>query len=103
MKKELDMGIDYSGGMIVGEIGSKIREPDDYEDGLCNWVYDNEMDTMSLFCEAGTDGQYFGFTVKNVPVAEMDGDWTADVKAKAEKFERLTGVPAKLIGTQDIY
>jgi hypothetical protein len=95
------MGIDYDGGMIIGEIGSKLCEPDTY-DGFGEWVEDNDMKAMSLHYDAGSDFQNIGFAVPDIAIAEMDGEWLADVKAKARKFEEITGVPAKLIGTQNI-
>ncbi len=97
------MGIDFDGGMIVGRMADQIAEPGDYEDSFADWLDDNDMDTMSLYYDADEDKQYAGFRVNNVPVAEMCGEWLADVKAKAATFEELTGEPAHLIGTQNIW
>ena len=97
------MGIDYSGGMIVGEIGSKLSEPDEYEDGFNEWAEENELESMSQYYDCDQEDKYYGFRVDNVEVEKIDGEWLDDVKQKAEKFEKLTGVKAKLIGTQDIW
>ena len=97
------MGIDYDGGMIVGEHAQHLAVPDDYEENLFEWAEDNEMTTMSQWYDAGEEGMYCGFEVPNVPVAEMGGDWLKDVQKKAAKFKELTGVSARLIGTQNIW
>ena len=96
------MGVSYNGGMIVGAVTSDISEPEDYEEGIREWAYENDMDTMCQYYDCDNDECFTGFTVKDVPVSEMTGDWLKDVKEKAAKFEELTGVPALLIGTQDI-
>lgn len=96
------MGIDYSGGMIVGELGSELKEPDDYEDGLAEWAYDNGMSCMSLYYDASHNQCFFGFLVPDVLVSDMNTEWLAGIMLKAAEFTRLTGVPARLIGTQDI-
>jgi len=96
------MGIDYSGGMIVGENGSEIPEPEDIS--LSEWAEDNDMTSYSLHYDADDDSCIYGFEVPNVLVSDIDGTWwLEDVKAKAAKFKMLTGLDARLIGTQNIY
>lgn len=97
------MGIDYSGGMIVGASGGDIEVPDDYEGSLGEWTEENEMDSMSEYYDAPEESTYYGFEVPDILVEVIDGDWLADVKSKAKKFEELTGVKATLIGTQNIF
>jgi hypothetical protein len=97
------MGIDYDGGMIVGELGRKLEVPDEFDGNMNDYIEEHDMDAMSLYFDADTDYQYIGFKVPNVMVSELDGDWLTDVKAKAEKFEELFYVPAKLVGTQNIW
>ena len=97
------MGIYYSGGMIIGEAGSKVNVPEEFEDDVYEWLEDNDMEYMSLYYDADSDGQIFGFKVSDIPVSDIDEEWLALIKERAEKFEELTGVPARLIGTQDIW
>jgi len=100
------MGIDYSGGMIIGEIGSKLgmpENPDEEDLEFHEWAEENGMDRMSLHYDADDDYCYYGFEVDDIPVEDIDSGWLDLVKAKAKKFEELTGVKAKLIGTQNIW
>lgn len=98
------MGINMKGGMIVGNHASGFEYPDEYEsfNEFCEY---NHLDTMSECYDAGQDGQYFGFRVIDIPVNEIyeDGGWLNDVRDKAKKFEKLTGLKAELIGTQDVW
>ena len=95
------MGIDYDGGMIVGELGSKIEPPEGYD--LHDYAEDKEMDTMSTYYDAGSEAQYFGFCVPDVVVFKMQEEWLDDVRRKAKKFKELNGSDARLIGTQNIW
>ena len=97
------MGIEYNGGMIVGELGPKLNPHDDYETDLDEWAAKHDLDRMSPYFDADSEECYFGFSVKDVPVSEIKGEWLADVEEKAKKFKKLTGVDARLIGTQDIW
>ncbi len=97
------MGIDYDGGMIVGELGSYLSVPDDFDGNMHDFIEEHDMDTMSLYFDADTDYQYIGFKVPNIMVADLDSVWINGIKSKAEKFEELFGVPAKLVGTQNIW
>lgn len=97
------MGIYYSGGMIVGNSGGDVSEPEEYEGDFQLWLEENGMDSMSLHFDADQDSQIVGFAVKDILVSDIDEKWIEDIRAKSAKFEELTGVPAKLIGTQDIW
>lgn len=98
------MGVDYSGGMIVGRAAEDI--PYDDEEFECGWEYAeaHDMSVYSLWYDADTSGQVWGFTVGDVTVLsdEFD-DWLSIVKRKAEEFEEITGTKAQLIGMQNIY
>lgn len=39
----------------------------------------------------------------DVEVDKIDSDWVASIQALGSKFTMLTGIPAKLIGMQDIW
>lgn len=95
------MGIDIEGGMIVGLSGREIVC--DHEDGLSEWAEENGMDNYSIYYDADEEDRYYGFEVNDVFVKDIDGDWMKDVKQKAEEFKRLTGLDAKLIGSQNVW
>ena len=93
------MGVDYDGGMIVGEKGELLTVDGELNDLL----EDHEMDTMSPWYDASPEYCVFGFTVEDVSVDAMVGEWLSDVKSKAERFEKITGTKARLIGIQNIW
>jgi len=95
------MGIDYDGGMIVGELGMELEKPEDFDGELYEWVEEVGLDRMSQWYDSDIDYNYVGFRVDNVVVDDID-EWLRDVRKKAKEFYRLTGVPARLIGTQNI-
>jgi hypothetical protein len=96
------MGVSYSGGMIVGEHATDIPEPELEDQDLYEWAEDNGMERMSEHYDADDNYTYYGFEVPDVEVSEMRGTWLDDVLEKAAKFKELTGVSARLIGTQNI-
>lgn len=97
------MGIDYSGGMIVGVSAEDISYDDEQleEYEFCE-VHD--MTSYSLWYDSDTDGQVWGFPVRDINILsdEFEG-WVSMVKLKAQEFEKITGAKAKLIGMQNIY
>jgi len=97
------MGIDYDGGMIVGELGHKLETPSGFKGDLSEWVEEVELERMSKFYDADIEYNVIGFRVSDVKVSDIEGEWLIKVKKLAKKFEALTGVPARLIGTQDIW
>ena len=97
------MGIDISGGMIVGAHGSNLSVPEDYYGAFYEWAEENGMDSMAEHYDADEDYTYYGFMVDDVAVSDIGGKWLADVDEKAIKFKRLTGLDAKLIGCQSVY
>lgn len=113
------MGIDYSGGMIVGANAATVEGQVYFEDEdgdslygskgegyeeFYEWYEMQGMGTMSLRYDAGTDSQIVGFTVDDIEVlSDKFPAWLGDVKKKALKFKELTGIDAKLIGTQNIW
>jgi hypothetical protein len=94
--------IEITGGMIVGEIGSKLGLVD-APNGLSEWAEDNDIATMSMHFGADPDCCYYGFSVQNMLVSKIDQAWLDDLKTKAVRFEELTKVPAKLIGAQNVW
>lgn len=100
------MSIDYDGCMIVGRYADDIsdwlesgEDPDDPWDLLEN----SGMTHASLYYDAPIREAVIGFRVDDVMVNSMTEGWLDTVVAHATKFEELTGVPAKLIGTQNIW
>lgn len=105
------MGIDYSGGMIVGAKGNKLSVPEDYvlehtpdeELSLWEWAYEVGLDYFSEWYDAGDEGKVYGFTIKSQwRESELD-EFIKEVKQKMLEFNELTGEEAMLIGMQDIY
>jgi len=95
------MSIDYDGGMVVGAHVELIKVPEE-EDSVYDWlVEDHEMDSMWQYYD-DEDNVIFGFTIPDIPVSQIDEKWLTNLRDKAAEFEKITGVPAKLIGTQDI-
>ncbi|USE39215.1 hypothetical protein [Endozoicomonas sp. SCSIO W0465] len=97
------MSIDISGGMIVGESGYRFNPPDDYDGTLELWADEVGLDSMSERFDADCTQTVYGFTVPDVAVSDIEHEWLADVQEKAQQFKALTGVDARLIGTQDVY
>lgn len=95
------MGIDTDGGMIIGERGHKIEAPEGED--FADWAEDNKLERMAMYYDADTDDCYYGFTIVDVLVEDMTGEWLQYIHKLANKFEELTGVPAMLIGTQDVW
>lgn len=97
------MGIDYDGGMIVGACGDDMLDcvPEGME--FYEWAQDNGLESMAMYYDADSSDCYYGYTVDDVPVPDIEGEWLTDVKAKAAKFKELTGMDALLIGSQDIW
>lgn len=105
------MGIDYSGGMIVGASGDELSVPEDYvseytpdeELALYEWAEEVGLDSFSKWYDAGDDGKVYGFTIQSRwRESELD-ELMKEVKQKMLEFKELTGVEAMLIGMQDIY
>lgn len=98
------MGVDIDGGMIVGEQGLRIQSstPDKFE-SKSEWLENEGMNIMPMHYDADSDWCFYGFSVANIRVSEIDDAWLTELKDKAELFEKLTGVPAKLIGTQKVW
>ena len=97
------MGIDYSGGMIVGadaeDIGYEVEQFEAWE-----FLEEHDMESYSLWYDADESGQVWGYPVSDVNIlSEEFDDWVSMVKRKAQEFEKITGVKAKLIGMQNIY
>ncbi|AGH31968.1 hypothetical protein VPIG_00111 [Vibrio phage PWH3a-P1] len=112
------MGIDISGGMIVGANCSEVEAAVTFEDDDCElfgtegnyyeefyeWYEAQGLETYSYHYDASSDNQILGFTVSDVdPLSPEFSDWVEDTKDKAHKFYQLTGIKAELIGMQDVY
>lgn len=94
------MGIDIDGGMIVGEYANKM-------DLQCEDLYDllveiHGMSCMSPWFDCGSDEYFFGYIVDDINVRDLDTQWLIEITRMAIKFEDMTGVPARLVGMQDV-
>lgn len=101
------MGIDYSGGMLVGTHGSNICEPDDWDEDENGdfWEHLEELGIESYpeHYDAGRDDSYYGFPVRDIEVEQIDSVWINDIRKLSEEFESITGEKASLIGTHRIW
>jgi hypothetical protein len=101
------MGIDINGGMFIGgllsDINKTIAVPDDYENDSSEYLFDNKMDSWSPYYDADQEDCYYGFSIKDVRVDKIEGDWLNRAKELSVKFEEITGCKAMLIGMQDVY
>lgn len=95
------MGIDYSGSMIVGEHGIVIKS-NNKNINLYDLVDKHNLDVLHDFYDADYEDSFIGFIIKDIEVLKIDENWVKKIKDLAYKFEKITGVKAKLIGTQHI-
>ncbi len=95
------MSIETEGGMIVGRIGCDIPVKDGVD--LTEFCEDHDMTYMSLHYDADSDYRVYGFLVEDIWAADIEGTWLTEVKELAVKFEEITGVPAVLMGSQDVF
>jgi len=101
------MGIDYDGGIIVGRhledcnLDLEDEKYDKYGD-IHEFLEDNGLDFMSQWYDAGEDGMIVGYKISDVSEDEME-DFIIKVSESFTKFEKLFGVKAHLMGTQDIW
>ncbi len=95
--------MDISGGMIVGESGGLLEVPDNFDGEFYEWAENEGLDCMPEHYDASPSRCYYGFTVPDIPVDEITSDWVSQIKKLAQEFERITGVKARLIGTQDVW
>lgn len=113
------MGVDISGGMIVGANAEKveskvvIKDKDgndlyqtphgSYED-FYEWYDHQGMETYSLWYDSGTNGQVVGFKVADInPLSDEFESWVANVKKLAKEFKDITEIEPELIGMQNVW
>jgi len=95
------MSIETDGGMIIGRMANDIPMKDGVD--IDDWCADNDITYMSLRYDAQLYDRVYGFLIDDVIVNDMEDTWLFEVQRLAKKFEELTGVPAMLIGSQDVY
>jgi len=96
------MGIDIDGGMIVGEEVNKINIPEKYED-IYEWFEDTGMSKFSPWFDAEIESCVVGFMIHDISVDDINDSWIESIREKAARFKEITGIPAKLIGMQDVW
>ena len=98
------MGIDVSGGMLIGAHYDDIGFDEDNEERLefYEWIEHHGLTSFSPYYDAPVDEWIYGFAIADVEVSEMNEEWFAEIKDLAEKFKEITGADAWLIGMQDI-
>lgn len=97
------MGINIDGGMIIGSLGGDLSVPEGFEGDLCEWLEEDGIEYFSLHYDAGYEDSIYGFILDNEVGVEFLDDWLAGVKRKAAEFEKITGVKAKLFGSQSVW
>lgn len=109
------MGIDISGGMFVGNsydaIIETIKLPEEYEESvdyyLTEELWDKSrkegMSSYSPYYDAPEDEHFYGYPVNDLAVSDMTEEWLESIRTLADKFEKITGCKAELIGMQDIW
>ena len=98
------MGIDISGGMIVGSEAENISYDEEQYEEVWEFADAHNLSCYSKWYDAGSEGQVLGFTVDDVdPLSPEFESWVKDVKDKAHKFYQLTGIKAELIGMQNVW
>lgn len=96
------MGVDISGGMIVGNrLGESVYEICGEDVAL--WCEEQGMTSMSPWYDSEPEYWTIGYKVKDVSVKEMDADWYNNIKVLGEEFKKITGVEAELKGMVDVY
>ena len=101
------MGIDFSGSMIVGKLGSDLifnkDDIDDFNDQ--DFLEENGLDYLSPYYDADLEDCIVGFCVANTIIINgcFDSEWVKDVQLKAAKFKNIFGDDPELIGMQHIW
>ena len=112
------MGVDISGGMILGGSASEVEGAVTFEDDgvemygtqgnyyeeFYEWYEGEDMSCYSMWYDACSEGQIIGYKIKDInPLSDEFNNWLEDVKTKAEKFKQLTGLEPELIGMQNVW
>lgn len=113
------MGVDISGGMIVGAIAEGVEGAVGFESEDGDWVYQLDedtcedfyewyeyhgMETYSMWYDSGNEGKVVGFKVPDInPLGEDFDEWIENVKTLATEFKEITGIDPELIGMQNVW
>ncbi|AUR92267.1 hypothetical protein NVP1170O_154 [Vibrio phage 1.170.O._10N.261.52.C3] len=98
------MGVDISGGLLVGAPVSEVCYNEDHYDCVHEFADDKGMDLYSPWYDAESDNCTIGYSLPRVdPLSEDFPTWVESVKHKARLFKELTGTDAKIIGMQDVW
>ena len=101
------MGIDISGGMIVGVSGRDFAEKFDNDDNKYSDIYEmieeEGLDRYCLHYDADIEDSIVGFGISDCNSYEELDEWFENVKNKFKEFESEFGLKPSLIGTQDVW
>lgn len=82
------MGVDISGGIIVGNrIGGSVYEVCGLDVAL--WCEEQCMDFMSPWYDSEPEYWTIGYKVQDVSVHEIDADWYNNIKVLGGDSRRL--------------
>lgn len=99
------MGISTEGGMFVGgKVTKKVMTQVNKTEDRCLYEYadKHDMGVYSPWYDAEYAECYIGFSVADVKVKKMGNKWLEDIVEKGEKYKKITGVEAELVGMQDV-
>ena len=91
------MGVDISGGLLIGAHASKVCVDIDV------LIENDDIVKYAQYYDAPTEHCHIGFKINKVLVSEMNVEWFAYINDLAKRFEALTGAKAELIGCQHIW
>ena len=101
------MGIYTDGAMIIGAKAEDVIKKNEYDpEGeysfFYDWIEDHDLDYLSPYYDSDSEKWTIGYVIADVEVDSINEDWLDMVRKLAKEFETLTGVKAKLIGTQNV-
>lgn len=97
------MSTEISGSLIVGCHGSELPvQPREYENKQ-EWLEAYCIEALPSCYDANILDSYVGFELVNaMPISALPSKLEYITKL-GDKFERITGVPASLIGCQNVW
>lgn len=102
------MGQEICGWIIVGAHGTDLlkKKPEEFG-SLCEWIGEESehwMECVSQYYDANEPYRYWGYLINDVDICSVGWEeWIDNVEKYAQQFKEITGVQARLIGSQSVY